>query len=52
MIGTDREATSGPLACCCLYFEGDFSIHCHSADEEQGRSSCPARASHGPGTEQ
>ena len=31
MIGT---ATIGPLACCCLYFEGDFSINCHSADEE------------------
>ena len=28
-------ATSGPLACCCLYFEGGFSIHCHSADEEE-----------------
>ena len=28
-------ATSGPLACCCLHFEGGFSIHCHSADEEE-----------------
>jgi len=35
MIGRDRLATSGPLACCCLHFEGGFSIHCHSADEEE-----------------
>ena len=45
-IGTSEYKTSkyalyvdvcgscGPLALCCLYFEGGFSIHCHSADEE------------------
>jgi len=35
MIGTGRSATRGPLEYYSFYFEGGFSDHCHSADEER-----------------